>query len=128
MPKDLERPPSSGEPKLDIWLLRLWKQFRGDEEAPEDTPLGDAGAVNAGDISHVSLSNLNSATYTHLTSTQANGLTSNNNTTLHYHSADRDRANHTGTQTASTISDFTAAVQAVAVSNNSVLEAQVFGP
>lgn len=28
------------------------------------------------------------------------------NTTLHYHDSDRDRANHTGIQTASTISDF----------------------
>jgi hypothetical protein len=31
----------------------------------------------------------------------------------HYHSTDRNRANHTGTQTASTISDFTAATTAI---------------
>lgn len=33
-------------------------------------------------------------------------LTDGGDTTLHYHSADRNRANHTGTQPASTISDF----------------------
>lgn len=36
----------------------------------------------------------------------ATDLTDSGDTALHYHSADRNRANHTGTQTASTISDF----------------------
>lgn len=36
----------------------------------------------------------------------ATDLTDGGDSTLHYHSADRDRANHTGTQTAATISDF----------------------
>jgi len=36
----------------------------------------------------------------------ATDLTDGGDSTLHYHSADRNRANHTGTQTASTISDF----------------------
>lgn len=36
----------------------------------------------------------------------ATDLTDGGNSSLHYHSADRNRANHTGTQTASTISDF----------------------
>ncbi len=39
-----------------------------------------------------------------------NILDDGGDTTLHYHSADRSRANHTGTQTASTISDFSASV------------------
>lgn len=39
-------------------------------------------------------------------------LTGTGSTALHYHAADRDRTNHTGTQTASTISDFDAAVAA----------------
>ena len=42
----------------------------------------------------------------HLTSVQHTDLTDGNNSDLHYHDSDRDRANHTGTQTASTISDF----------------------
>lgn len=36
----------------------------------------------------------------------ATDLTDAGDSSLHYHSADRNRANHTGTQTASTISDF----------------------
>lgn len=40
------------------------------------------------------------------TSEQALDLTDGGNSTLHYHDSDRDRSNHTGVQTASTISDF----------------------
>lgn len=36
----------------------------------------------------------------------ATDLTDSGDTTLHYHADDRDRKNHTGTQTAATISDF----------------------
>lgn len=48
----------------------------------------------------------------HLTATQKTDLTDAGDSALHYHSADRDRANHTGTQTASTISDFDTEVAA----------------
>jgi len=41
---------------------------------------------------------------------QKDDLTDGGDTTLHYHSADRNRANHSGKQLASTISDFDAAV------------------
>lgn len=41
-------------------------------------------------------------------------LTGGGNTTLHFHSADRDRANGTGTQLAATISNFSSAVVAAA--------------
>ncbi len=44
--------------------------------------------------------------YYHLTSTQHTDLTDGGESTLHYHSSDRNRANHTGTQVAATISDF----------------------
>lgn len=45
----------------------------------------------------------NGAEANNLTDAQAAALISGGNTTLHYHAADRDRANHTGTQPASTI-------------------------
>jgi hypothetical protein len=45
-------------------------------------------------------------------------LTDGGNTSLHYHSTDRSRSNHTGTQAASTISDFD-----TEVSNNSSVTA-----
>ena len=45
-----------------------------------------------------------------ISDTNATALTNNGDTSIHYHSADRIRANHTGTQPASTISDFNTAV------------------
>lgn len=56
--------------------------------------------------------------YYHLTSAQHIDLTDGGDTSLHYHVADRARANHTGTQTASTISDFD-----TEVSNNTDVDA-----
>ena len=43
--------------------------------------------------------------YYHLSLANFTDLTDSGNTTLHYHSDDRNRANHTGTQLLSTISD-----------------------
>ena len=52
-----------------------------------------------------------------ITYDEADNLTSNGSSNLHYHSADRDRANHTGTQLSSTISDFGSAVDARVVNS-----------
>jgi hypothetical protein len=46
-----------------------------------------------------------------LTATNHTDLTDTGDTTLHYHASDRNRVNHTGTQTASTVSDFNEAAQ-----------------
>ena len=66
---------------------------------------------------HNSLPDLQGGTageYYHLTLSQHSGLTGAGDTSLHYHSTDRNRANHTGNQLASTISDWDAAVQTTA--------------
>lgn len=69
-----------------------------------------------------------------LSAIQAAALTNGGDTALHYHSFDRNRANHTGTQTSDTISDLSDVVQALisasAVSSTSgdPLGVQVFGP
>jgi hypothetical protein len=47
-----------------------------------------------------------------MTVANLNALDDGVDTTLHFHAADRNRANHTGTQTASTISDFNTAADA----------------
>lgn len=94
----LERPPAKDYDRFDDWMYRLWTFVT--------TP---ASGIN--ETNHAALGNLNSTSYTHVTSIQATGLTSGNNTNLHYHAADRDRANHSGTQTSNTISDFFVAVQ-----------------
>jgi hypothetical protein len=48
-----------------------------------------------------------------LTPTQATDLTDGGDSSLHYHAEDRKRANHTGTQTSQTISDFEARVRSL---------------
>ena len=50
--------------------------------------------------------------YTHLNVAQTLSLTGGGDTSLHWHSADRARANHTGTQLSVTISDFSTAADA----------------
>lgn len=59
-------------------------------------------------VLHNELSDLqggSSGQYYHLTSGQHTDLTDGGDSSSHYHSSDRARANHTGTQTMSTISD-----------------------
>jgi len=48
----------------------------------------------------------NGAQINNISNTDAASLTNTADTNLHFHSQDRDRSNHTGTQAASTISDF----------------------
>ena len=64
-------------------------------------------------VSHNNTSGLQGGTtneYYHLTNSDHTNLTDSGDTSLHFHSVDRARANHTGTQTASTISDFDTSV------------------
>lgn len=68
--------------------------------------LSDADASVVGHT-HV-LTNVTDVT---ITSANLNTLDDGVDTTLHYHASDRARANHTGSQTASTISDFDEAAQ-----------------
>lgn len=64
--------------------------------------------------SHSNLSGLvgTGPEYNHINDAQSLGLLTGIDTALHWHSADRARGNHTGTQLASTISDFSAAADA----------------
>jgi hypothetical protein len=48
--------------------------------------------------------------YYHLSQTHYNDLTDSGDATIHYHSSDRNRSNHTGTQLSSTISDFSESI------------------
>jgi len=70
-------------------------------------------AVLPAGVNHALLNNLNSTTHFHLTQTEYTDLTDAGDSALHFHSTDRNRANHTGTQLASTISDFSEATQDV---------------
>lgn len=60
------------------------------------------------------------ATYSKLTVTQVTDLTDAGDSALHFHSTDRARANHTGTQAAATISDFAATVRATVLTGLSL--------
>lgn len=124
MPQKLPPPPPVDSARFNDWLQRFYKQSVGDEVAPEV----ESSEVSAADLNHAQLANLDSGTYSHLTSAQRSELTGTGNSTLHYHDADRARTAHTGTQSASTISDFTQAVQAIVGDSDSILAARVFGP
>lgn len=65
-----------------------------------------------------------------ITAANLNALDDAANTALHFHDSDRARANHTGTQTASTISDFSAATDAriAAASINSLGDVVITTP
>ncbi len=95
----IPQPPRKDSPRFDDWVFRLWEAFKS---------LGGSDAAD-----HAQLSNLNSANYSHLTSSQKSDLTDSGDSTLHYHATDRRRSNHTGTQSAATISDFEASVLSI---------------
>lgn len=94
----LTHPVPKTDDRFDDWIFLLWKLV--------NTPSSGTTETN-----HAALGNLNSTNYAHLTTTQLTNLTTGLNSTIHYHASDRDRANHTGTQPAATISDFATAVQ-----------------
>jgi hypothetical protein len=62
--------------------------------------------IPAGVSDHTALSNLNSTSYYHLTQANHTDLTDSGDSALHYHATDRNRENHTGIQTAATISGY----------------------
>ena len=68
-----------------------------------------------------------SAEVNNISDVNASLLTGSADTTLHYHTADRNRSNHTGTQTASTISDFAAAARAIVLTGLSTATNAVIG-
>lgn len=109
MADKLAPPPDVSSDRFPDWLFKL-RKLVNDLSVPET----------------VSTSNLSDA--------QAALLKGGGDTSLHFHSSDRNRANHTGTQTASTISDLDDFVQARVSSAASTgggtdyLGCQAFGP
>jgi hypothetical protein len=99
---NISQPPNVTDPRFGDWLFRFWKLVSS-LEAPATT-----STTSTQD--HALLQNLNSTTYAHPTQAQVQSLTSGADSVLHTHAYDRDRANHTGQQTAATISDFNQAV------------------
>ena len=111
----LQQPPKSGIPPFDRWVTVLWQYVLS-----LPTATSPAGSTT----DHALLQDLNSTNYAHLTLSQSAALTKGGDaSTLHFHSSDRNRANHTGTQLSSTISDFAAAVQiaSTSTSNGAIL-------
>jgi len=84
----------------------LWQRLTATGQILWDTiSFTDSNLTDIATRNHADLQNINTATYTHLSATNHTDLTDAGDSTLHYHAADRDRANHTGTQALSTISD-----------------------
>jgi len=90
------------------WYIRVKNSVNNLSESLTWTSISKVGS-NLTDIltrNHNDLQNIQGGSSTeryHLTSTQATDLTDSGDSTLHYHSADRSRANHTGTQAHTTI-------------------------
>ncbi len=85
----LAPPPQTGQP-IDGWLFLLWKRLTATGQLLW-SGLSFTGS-NLTDIetrNHADLQNLDTASYSHLTSTQVTDLTDGGDSTLHYHSADR---------------------------------------
>lgn len=80
-------------------------------KAQFDTAVTDGNFMYVGDAPTAHTHTLANVTDVTITATNLNILDDGVDTTLHFHASDRNRANHTGTQTASTISDFTEAAQ-----------------
>lgn len=77
-----------------------------------DTAISDGNVMYVGDAPTVHTHTLASITDVTITEADLNSLDDGVNSTLHFHNTDRDRANHTGTQLTSTISDFDSTARA----------------
>lgn len=77
-----------------------------------DTAISDGNVMYVGDAPTVHTHTLANITDVTITETDLNSLDDGVNSTLHFHNTDRDRANHTGTQNSSTISDFDSTTRA----------------
>ena len=76
-----------------------------------DTAVSDGNVMYIGDAPTAHTHTLANITDVTITSANLNSLDDGVNSTLHFHDTDRARANHTGTQTASTISDLNEVVE-----------------
>ena len=77
-----------------------------------NTAVSDGDVLYVGDAPTAHTQTLSTISDVTITATNLNLLDDGANTTLHFHNTDRDRANHTGTQASSTISDFNSATRA----------------
>ena len=75
-----------------------------------DTAVSDGNVMYVGDAPTAHTHTLANITDVTMTVANLNSLDDGVNSTLHFHNTDRDRANHTGTQSSTTISDFAEAV------------------
>lgn len=102
----LAPPPPTKDPIFDKWAVRLWQRLTATGQILW-TSISFTGS-NLTDVetrNHNDLQNLDAGDYRHFTAANHTDLTDGNDSTLHYHATDRDRANHSGTQTLATISD-----------------------
>lgn len=89
----LAQPPRKEDARFDDWMFRLWKRIASTAGLAWD--LIDTTGSNLTDLTtrnHADLQNINTATYTHLSATNATDLTDGGDSALHYHLADRIHA------------------------------------
>lgn len=88
----------------------FWRKVAVDGETAASIKTKYESNVDTNAFTDALLSKLNGiaagAQVNNISNTNATDLTDGGESTLHYHASDRARGNHTGTQTAATISDF----------------------
>lgn len=103
---------TANDPVLDVGALAPLAANSDDVSLTMDTEAGvvvDAQgrlSLDTQKVTHNGLGGLDTGDYRHLSATNYTDLTDAGDSALHFHATDRARANHTGTQTRSTISDF----------------------
>jgi hypothetical protein len=90
-------------------------------KAQFDTAVTDGNFMYIGDAPTAHTHLLANVTDVTITAANLNSLDDGVDSTLHFHATDRARANHTGTQLASTISDFASTVLATALTGLSLV-------
>jgi hypothetical protein len=116
---------SSGGKENALVFDKSEMKIRHYQAAQADTTWGTPKVIAYDDIVTISANGLMSSTdkvklngiatgaqVNNISDVNATDLTDGGASTLHYHTSDRDRANHTGTQLSSTISDFATTVRA----------------
>lgn len=89
----LSQPPPRDDGSFDDWMFRMYKRISA--TAGLAWALVDKTGSNLTDMTtrnHADLQNINTASYTHLSATNATDLTDAGDSALHYHSADRIHA------------------------------------
>lgn len=86
----LPPPPQTGQP-IDGWLYLLWRRLtQAGQIFWSSLDFTGSNLTDLATRNHADLQNIDTASYTHLTATNATDLTDGGDSALHYHATDRE--------------------------------------